>query len=328
MRKILSIDGGGIRGIIPLSCLVALEIQEGKPCTECFDMIAGTSTGAIIAGGLALGVSARGLLALYKDLAKRAFEKLPWWKILANGGNHRYQNDFISQTLTDMGGDIPLNELPIDIMITGKNVRSGKTDFFVRDNSGNRGLWGEMPLKDAVLASIAAPTYFPAHSARIKGKPHTWVDGGVGVAGNPCYQAAVEALHFSDGKYQSGDTRMLSFGTGRSPHPIDAHGANLIDWGLWVLDELLEDTGEWQASITQREYDETNRIDFRRYQLDLAEDVMGIIGVEIPKEVDVSDIDLDAVWAIELLSEIGKAFADQIDFDDPDGLQLRTELGW
>lgn len=102
----------------------------------------------------------------------------------------------------------------------------------------------------------------------------------------------------------------------------------MIDWGLWVLDELLEDTGEWQTFVTEREYEQTDRIDFRHYQLDLEEDVMEVIGVEIPEDVEVSNINLDAVWAIELLSEIGKAFGDHIDFDDPDGLTLRTELGW
>ena len=70
MKTILSVDGGGIRGIIPLACLVQLEKKEGKPAPELFDMVAGTSTGAIIAGGIALGLSARGLLALYRDLAR------------------------------------------------------------------------------------------------------------------------------------------------------------------------------------------------------------------------------------------------------------------
>ena len=74
MRTILSIDGGGVRGIIPLACLVRLESRLGRPCREIFDMAAGTSTGAVIAAGIALGVSARGLLALYRELATEAFQ--------------------------------------------------------------------------------------------------------------------------------------------------------------------------------------------------------------------------------------------------------------
>lgn len=322
MKTILSVDGGGVRGIIPLACLVRLESLRGKPCREIFDMVAGTSTGAVIATGIALGISARGLLAIYRDLARRAFQRLPWWQVLFNLGNHRYDNAFIAETLRELGAEIPLNRLPIDILITAKNTRTSRTDFFVRDNPGNACLWGGMLLRDAVLASIAAPTYFPAHTASVRGVQHTWVDGGVGVAGNPCYQAAVEALHYGGGLYTPGETQLLAFGTGRSPKGIDADKANLLQWGLWVLEELLEDTGEWQAYVTRREYGKSGRIDFRRYQLDLGADVMNLLGVDVPDRVDVAAIGLDATWAIELLEAIGRAFADRIDFENPTGLEL------
>jgi Patatin-like phospholipase len=324
MKKILSIDGGGVRGIIPLACLVRLEAKEGKQSREIFDMVAGTSTGAVIAAGIAVGISARGLLALYRELANRAFEGLPWWKVLLNGGNHRYSNEFIDQTLTQVGADVPLNSLPIDIMITGKNTQTGRTDFFVRDNPGNAELWGTMSLKDAVLASIAAPTYFPAHSAQVLGEEYTWVDGGVGVAGNPCYQAAVEALYYSDGDYRAGDLQMLSFGTGRTDHAIDPQRANAIAWAGWVLSELLEDSADWQTYVTRREYGMSDKVDFRRYQLDLAQDVMSFLGVEVPPGTDLADIGMDAVWAVDLLETTGRAFAARLDFDDPNGLELNS----
>lgn len=324
MKRILSIDGGGVRGIIPLACLVRLEAKEGKPSREIFDMVAGTSTGAIIAAGIGVGISARGLLALYRELATEAFQRLPWWKILLNGGNHRYSNDFIDRTLAQVGADLPLNSLPFDVMITGKNTQTGRTDFFVRDNPGNSQIWGTMSLKDAVLASIAAPTYFPAHTAQVMGKEYTWVDGGVGVAGNPCYQAAVEALYYTKGGYQPGDVQMLSFGTGRALHPIDPQRANAIAWAGWVLSELLEDSADWQTYVTRREYGLSDRLDFRRYQLDLAPDVMSYLGVEVPPGTDLAGLGMDAAWAMDLLESIGKAFAARIDFDDPNGLELDT----
>ena len=327
MKTILSIDGGGVRGIIPLACLVRLETQEGKPSNQLFDMVAGTSTGAIIAAGIALGISARGLLALYRDLAYKAFQRLPWWEILFNLGNHRFSNEFIATSPSDLGAEVPLNELNIDILLTAKNTRTGRTDFFVRDQPGNANLWGMLPLKDAVLASIAAPTYFPAHFTEYQDEEYTWVDGGVGVAGNPCYHAAVEAIHYTDGNYIPGQTFLLSFGTGRRPHPIDATRANALQWGLWSLAELQEDVAEWQSYITHREYDLTGRIDFRRYQLDLAPDIMEILNVTLPPGMDVTTIGMDAVWAVDLLDEIGRAFADKVDFADPDGLVLRTNLG-
>ena len=327
MKRILSIDGGGVRGIIPLACLIQLEAQEGKPCKEIFNMIAGTSTGAVIAAGLAIGISARGLLALYRNLAESAFQALPFWKIAANLGNHRYSNEFISRTLSEIGADRELNSLPVDILITGKNTATSRTDFFVRDNPGNASLWGRLSLRDSVLASIAAPTFFPAHSAGLGGLQHTWVDGGVGVAGNPCYQAAVEAIHYSAGAYLPGDTRLLSFGTGSSPHPVNPKRASFLQWAEWVFIEMLEDAAEWQTFITKLEYGGTGRIDFRRYNLDLAPDVLDELGVKLPPGTDLTRIGIDSLWAIELLVEIGRAFAQRIDFEDPEGLILRSRQG-
>lgn len=327
MKNILSIDGGGIRGIIPLACLIELEKVEGRPSREIFDMVAGTSTGAVIAAGIAIGISARGLMAIYRNLAESAFQALPFWKVALNLGNHRYSSAFIEKTLDEIGADREINSLPIDIFITGKNTVSSRTDFFVRDNEGNAARWGRLSLKDAVLASTAVPTYFPAHSATLDGKTHTWVDGGVGVSGNPCYQASVEAIHYSAGAYPPGDTRMLSFGTGRTPHPINAHKASFLGWGEWVLRELLEDASEWQTFVTHLEYGGSGRIDFRRYNLDLAPDVMDQLGVEVPPGRHVTDIGLSSLWAIGLLQDIGRAFARRIDFDDPNGLFLRSTMG-
>ena len=328
MKKILSVDGGGIRGIIPLACLVELERQEGKPAHEIFDMVAGTSTGSIIAAGIALGLSARGLLALYRDLARQAFDRLPWWKLVANLGNHRYSNEFIARRLEEIGANKPLNAFSKDILITAKNTVTSRTDFFVRDAPGNASQWGTLNLDDAVLASIAAPTYFPPHSATVKGVEHTWVDGGVGVAGNPAYHAAVEAIHYTAGRYKPGETIMYSFGTGRRPHTIEAHKANFLQWALWSLAEILEDAGDWQTYVTRREYDRTEKLDLRRYQLDLAPDVMDKLNVENPDGVDVRQIGLDALWAVDLLESIGRAFASRIDFSDPEGLELETEQPW
>ena len=327
MKNILSIDGGGIRGIIPLACLIELEKVEGRPSREIFDMVAGTSTGAVIAAGIAIGISARGLMAIYRNLAESAFQALPFWKVALNLGNHRYSSAFIEKTLDEIGAEREINSLPSELFITGKNTVASRIDFFVRDNEGNAARWGRLPLKDAVLASTAVPTYFPAHSATLDGKTHTWVDGGVGVSGNPCYQASVEAIHYSAGAYPPGDTRMLSFGTGRTPHPINAHKASFLGWGEWVLRELLEDASEWQTFVTHLEYGGSGRIDFRRYNLDLAPDVMDQLGVEVPPGRDVTDIGLSSLWAIGLLQDIGRAFARRIDFDDPNGLFLRSTMG-
>jgi hypothetical protein len=219
-----------------------------------------------------------------------------------------------------MGADLPLNSLPVDVMITAKNTRSGRTDFLVRDQENNARLWGDLPLRDAVLASIVAPTFFPPHRARYKGMEYVWVDGGVGVSGNRATRRRSSLRLAAAATF--GEARMLSFGTGRLPHSIDAPRANALDWGKWVLEEMLEDSSDWQTYITRRELASSGRLDFRRYQLDLSTAVLGELGVPIPPGVDPGGIGMDAVWAVELLDQIGRAFADRIDFDAPGGLDL------
>jgi hypothetical protein len=115
---------------------------------------------------------------------------------------------------------------------------------------------------------------------------------------------------------------MLSFGTGRSPRAIDAPRAHIVDWAFWVLEELLGDSADWQTYVTRREYGLSGRLDFRRYQLDLTPAVLAELGVDVPPGVDPTRIGMDAVWAVDLLTQIGRAFADRIDFDAPDGLDL------
>src|SRR5439155_9100212 len=73
MIRILSIDGGSIRGIIPDTTLVALEQQMGKPVRECFDFLAGTSTGALIAAAAAAGVPATRILGIYVERSREIF---------------------------------------------------------------------------------------------------------------------------------------------------------------------------------------------------------------------------------------------------------------
>ena len=89
-----------------------------------------------------------------------------------------------------------------------------------------------------------------------------------------------------------------------------------------MLQELLEDSSDWQTYITRREYGASGRLDFRRYQLDLSPRVMADLGVVVPPGVDLSDLGMDAAWAVDLLEQIGRAFADRIDFDAPGGLDL------
>ena len=98
MFKILSIDGGGIKGIAPASFLANIEERTGKKIIDYFDLIVGTSTGGIIALGLGLGFSAREILSLYIDNGEKIFKKQFFLKSLFGVRTPRY-NSRVLQTL-------------------------------------------------------------------------------------------------------------------------------------------------------------------------------------------------------------------------------------
>src|SRR5215472_3575182 len=137
MKYILSIDGGGIRGIIPASTLVALEEQIGKPAREVFDFVAGTSTGALISAALAAGVPAKHILEIYTN---RANEIFPPPKFVADAKRfiegYSYDPANIKKILDSEFGAAAgwaLNDSPVRLLITAKGINNHAW-YFVRDN--------------------------------------------------------------------------------------------------------------------------------------------------------------------------------------------------
>ena len=144
--------------------------------------------------------------------------------------------------------------MPVDLLITAKGVPSGEPWYFVKDNPNNSRCTGRLGLVDYATASAAAPTYFQPWMVDEWlvppgcGPVGELVDGGVGVAGNPVYQACVEAFFYTDGSnvYRPGETTMVLLGTGRSITPR-RRPTWIGSWLGWVLSELLESPGEQQT---------------------------------------------------------------------------------
>jgi predicted acylesterase/phospholipase RssA len=134
-------------------------------------------------------------------------------------------------------------------MITAKGLDDGHPWYFVKDRPGREpGRTGDLLLADCVTASAAAPTYFAPWPIESIG---LLVDGGVGVAGNPVYQACVEAFEYT-AEYRPENTIVVSLGTGRfldRPRPTW-----LWSWLEWVLGELFRSPGEQQTELVQRHY--------------------------------------------------------------------------
>lgn len=310
-KMILACDGGGIRGIIIARCLEKLENIEGKPCNKIFNLMAGTSTGAIIVAALAIGIPAAELVKLYLAKGKEMFQKNP--NLIRRHWNYRYIKTGVKKNLQAIFGDITLKDLPVDIMITAKDTVRSETMFFEKK------MFGNMLLREAIESSMSAPIFF---------KPHgRYIDGGVGSFNNPCYQAAVEAIHYLN--YPKGEIRMLSFGTGREINNMkvgEAEKKNIIGWAFYVIGEGMDDANEQQVKLVRREYVKRNEIEFRRYQLSFTNEALDKIGVPIEQIKDASVFKMDAVDYLETLDLVAKKFADYITFTEENGVELGEKL--
>jgi len=268
-RRILAIDGGGVRGIVPAVLLASLERATGRPARESFDFLAGTSTGAVIAGAVAAGIPAERLVSLYRRRGPEIFRSTPLLSLVERiVTGHFYSIEDLHRILTEELGEHAgwrINDVPNDILVTAVRVRDGHPWYFVKDRPGeNSGRTGALGLVDCVTASAAAPTYFAPWLIAGVG---TLVDGGAGVAGNPVYQACVEAFEYT-GSYQPFDTVVVSLGTGRF---LDRKRPRwLYPWLQWVLAELFRSPAEQQTALVQRHYPEAP---FYRLDLRLPHDV-------------------------------------------------------
>jgi patatin-like phospholipase/acyl hydrolase len=300
-RYLLSIDSGGIRGIIPTIALVKLERVTGKLTRDIFSFVAGTSTGAIIASAIAAGIPATRILDFYTNGARKIFNPSPLKFLQMVFFGHRYSTQKLRALIAEALGPArtwTLNDLPIDILLTAKRISDGMPWYFVRDHPVNSGCTGRLGLVDCTTASAAAPTYFEPWTISEESAPApcepvgTLVDGAVGVTGNPVYQACIEAFeHTPD--YAPEETTTVSLGTGKFKHRKEPRWIG--GWLEWVLAELLESPGEQQTEFTWQHFPQMT---FYRIDMELKE-----------------DIGLDDSRDIERLMEYGERLAEMIDWE-------------
>jgi patatin-like phospholipase/acyl hydrolase len=291
--RILSIDGGGIRGIIPACTLIALEQQMGKPARECFDFLAGTSTGALIAAALAAGLPATQILDIYTQRSREIFtppKVLADPKRLVDG--YMYNPANIRKVLESEFGAAAgwvLNDSPVRLLLTSTAINSHPW-YFVRDNPKNAQTTGSLGLIDCAVASASAPTYFSPWTINIAGQPTVLVDGGVGVAGNPVYQACVEAFYYDD--FTLAGSRVVSLGTGYSPTKNTAP-VGFLAWLNWTVDTLLDAPEDQQTELVNRHFP----------------GILQLMDWQLPRPIDMAD-----TGSIPELVTVGKQAAAAMDW--------------
>jgi predicted acylesterase/phospholipase RssA len=239
MIKVLSIDGGGIRGIIPAVVLAAIEQHTGQSICKIFDLIAGTSAGGIIALGLAKpgergepAYTAEDLVQLYETEGQRIFSRSLWRRIYAldNLTEAKYSADGIEAVLDKYFDKTGLSEALTNLLITSYEIEQ-RVPFFFRSHRAQQDPNSyDFPMKTVGRATSAAPTYFePARIKAADNSNYALIDGGV-FANNPAMCAYAETRDRQ--VFPGGDTNVLvvSLGTGVLTRKIPFDEAK--DWGL------------------------------------------------------------------------------------------------
>jgi patatin-like phospholipase/acyl hydrolase len=247
--KILSIDGGGIRGIIPATILAVIERKTGRPVSSLFDLIAGTSTGGMLsllltkpAAGRVPAYTAQDAIDLYAKEGPRIFSRSFWHRLFAldNFSEEKYPSTGIESVLAEYFGSARLRDALTDVLVTSYEIERS-FPFFFKSSVARTKEDHDFPMKDVARATSAAPTYFEPLklSAGNTSDYYTLVDGGV-FANNPSACALVEARTTYP---EANQFLVVSLGTGNLPTGIpysEAKNWGIAQWVRPIFDVVLD----------------------------------------------------------------------------------------
>jgi len=230
--KVLSLDGGGIRGYLSIKILANIEQilneqnNEDINIGQRFDLIVGTSTGGIIASALAIGKSAKEVLGLYKDLIPKVFQSEE------NGVfAPKYSNNILKKELHNILGDTTLSDVKTDLCITSVDVENATPRFHKSGYFDRNSPRLDEKLTDLALATSAAPTYFSLVSTK---HSTNLTDGGV-VANNPSMVGLIDAMQINGNDVEN--IVLVSIGTGEQPcMPYEVDKLKNAGKQNWIVD--------------------------------------------------------------------------------------------
>jgi hypothetical protein len=350
-KRILALDGGGIRGILTLQFLQAIESlikarfgQKTRLC-DYFDLIGGTSTGSIIAAGLACGMTVDALQDLYRNIGASVFQPAGFTKFLPGMLQGTFVAKFPSGPLqaeldSQLGADTTLDS---DRILTGLMIMTKRLDTGSPWplNNGGRGKYaaqdGALRLTQVVRASTAAPTYFAPEQIAIHARDGSvvdgaFVDGGVTPFNDPALQllmlAALQGHGFC---WATGKDRLMivSVGTGqyRQARPAQAVvGDPAALQGIAALQSLMDDCERMNRATLQWLTNCLTPWIIDRAVGDMKRDSQG--GPQLATYVRYN-VELDADW---LKKELGLActadkLAEVAAMDNPANMNDLTDLG-
>ncbi|MCH1493227.1 MAG: patatin-like phospholipase family protein [Luminiphilus sp.] len=269
-RTVLSIDGGGIRGIIPAMILHHIETATGRPAAELFDLMVGTSTGGILALGLAQPdvhsshhsrYRARDLADLYAQRGSDIFSRSLWRRLRSVGGifDESYPAGPLEGLLNEYFGDNRLGLCRCPTIVTAYDIEDSQTVFIKSFKPEHR----DLSCSAAARATSAAPTFFEPARMQLHRQESALIDGGVFI-NSPVVSAYAEALKLFPGD----PITVISLGTGQLTRSIAGDKAarwGKAGWLMPVLDCVFD--GVARAADYQMNLFLGER--YQRFQLDL-----------------------------------------------------------
>lgn len=278
-KRILAIDGGGVRGLIPLVILDKLKKSTGKDIHKLFDVATGTSTGAIVALGLLVGKNNQplyepeDLMDLYLKTAKDIFSTSFWRNTKTGFGlwGSKYDSENLKDILISYFGGLRLSDLLIPVVITSYSLDKKKITLWSSEEA-KKNPSKNFLLTDIALAASAAPTYFEPYKFNDeKGNSYIEVDGGI-YANNP----SMIGLSYTKQLYSERPINnhvVVSIGTGKPKAFIKKKQKKTFGIYEWVIHQSLIDI------MINCDSDETNHVmenlcpDFYRLQVHTSEEV-------------------------------------------------------
>lgn len=270
--RVLSLDGGGLRGIFTCHVLDKLSYYLGEPLSSKFDLIIGTSTGSLIGGMISSNIPTSRILTLYKSLAKEVFVEDPNLinRCLRHVGlRPKFDIDKLESIILNKVGSHTLNELNSKYIAVAYDVKHDKPFFF---KSWDKDM-ENIRLCDAMCMSSACPTLFPGREFMHKGIQHLMIDGGLGVC-NPIMVGVIQGLKQG---YSLGDIQVVSIGTGEEPYKFtlkDITEWGILQWAPKMTNILFSANDEVQTAVAKEILEPDNVF---RFQVNLKDNPMGVV---------------------------------------------------
>lgn len=345
-KRLLALDGGGLRGILTLGYLNRIEAllraRSGRPglvLADYFDLIGGTSTGAIIATMLALGHSVEDIRQLYLGLGKQAFVPMRyWWGFIGRLLGARFDETPLEALLREHLGSRTLSteDARVGLMIVARRADTGSIWTLV-NVPGNRfyDMNKDLQLWEVVRSSTAAPTYFKPRSIEDvgAGERAIFIDGGVSMHNNPALQLLfVGTLDGYGLRWPLGSDKLLlcSVGTGnflkvKAPEKLSRF--NNPQWVALLFHHMMYDASELNQTVLQlvsksptarvidRQIGRLSRdnvgpaplLSYLRYDIDLEQKALADVGLQYDEPRVESLWQMSEVKNLEELDRIGQA---------------------